>query len=57
DSVRGKFRFNTNNHPIQDWYLLEVIRDPVHGDLTNTIVATILEDHEDAYASDCSLTG
>ena len=57
DSVRGKFRFNTNNHPIQDWYLLEVIRDPVHGDLTNTIVATILEDHEDAYASDCPLTG
>ena len=57
DSIRGNFRFNTNNHPIQDWYLLEVVRDPVHGDLTNTIVATILEDHPDAYASDCPLTG
>lgn len=57
DSVRGSFSFNTNNHPIQDWYLLEVVRDPVHGDLTNTIVATILEDHADAYASDCALTG
>ena len=56
DSVRGSFRFNSNNHPIQDWYLREVVRDPVHGDLTNTIVATILEDHADAYASDCPLT-
>lgn len=56
DSVRGNFRFNTNNHPIQDWYLLEVVRDPVHGDLTNRIVATILEDHPDAYAPDCHLT-
>lgn len=56
DSVRGNFSFNTNNHPIQDWYLLEVVEDPVHGDLTNKIVATILEDHPDAYASDCPLT-
>lgn len=57
ESVRGDFRFNTNNHPIQDWYLREVVRDPVHGDLTNTIVATILEDHADAYASECHLGG
>lgn len=56
DSVRGSFRFNSNNHPIQDWYLREVVRDPEHGDLTNTIVATILEDHADSYVSDCPLT-
>ncbi|MDE0676699.1 MAG: ABC transporter substrate-binding protein [Acidimicrobiaceae bacterium] len=55
DSVRGGFEFNSNNHPIQDWYLLEVVEDPVHGDLTNSVVEIILEDHADAYASECSL--
>lgn len=54
DSVRGNFRFNSNNHPIQDWYLREVVRDPDQGDLTNVVIGTILEDHEDAYASSCS---
>lgn len=57
DSVRGDFRFNTNNHPIQDWYLLEVVEDPETGDITNTIIDTIFEDHEDAYAADCDLGG
>ena len=57
DSVRGDFEFNSNNHPIQDWYLLEVVQDPVHGDLTNTVVEVILEDHADAYAAECPLGG
>ena len=26
-SVRGKFRFNTNHHPIQDFYVREVVKD------------------------------
>ncbi len=54
ESVRGDFRFNTNNHPIQDWYLLTVTEGE-GGDLTNTIGETILEDHEDAYVGECSL--
>jgi len=53
DSVRGKFKFNTNNHPIQDIYVREVIKE---GDvLTNKIVATSFTDHEDAYAKDCKM--
>ncbi len=53
DSVRGKFRFNTNNHPIQDIYVREVVKE---GDvLTNKIVATAFTDHADAYAKDCPL--
>ncbi len=56
DSVRGSFSFNSNNHPIQDWFLLEVIEDPVHGDLTNKVIETILTDHEDAYVGECSLS-
>ena len=53
DSVRGKFKFNTNNHPIQDIYVREVIKE---GDvLTNKIIATAFTDHADAYAKDCPL--
>ncbi len=53
DSTRGAFRFNTNQHPIQDIYVREVIQD---GDIfTNRIVATALRDHGDAYAADCPM--
>jgi branched-chain amino acid transport system substrate-binding protein len=53
ESVRGDFRFNTNQHPIQDIYVREVVME---GDvLTNRIVGTALEDHGDAYAAECSL--
>jgi branched-chain amino acid transport system substrate-binding protein len=53
DSVRGKFSFNTNNHPIQDIYVREVVKE---GDtLTNSIIATAFTDHGDAYAEQCSL--
>ncbi|MCO5070320.1 MAG: ABC transporter substrate-binding protein [Rhizobiaceae bacterium] len=52
-SVRGKFKFNTNNHPIQDLYVREVVKE---GDvLTNKIIATAFTDHADAYAKDCPL--
>ena len=52
-SVRGKFKFNTNNHPIQDIYVREVVKD---GDaLTNKLVATAVTDHQDAYAKDCKM--
>lgn len=53
ESVRGKFKFNTNNHPIQDIYVREVVKE---GDvLTNKIVGTSFTDHADAYAKDCAL--
>jgi len=52
-SVRGKFKFNTNQHPIQDIYVREVVKE---GDvLTNKIVGTAFTDHADAYAKDCPL--
>ncbi len=52
-SVRGKFSFNTNNHPIQDIYVREVVKD---GDvLTNKIIGTAFTDHKDAYAEQCAL--
>jgi branched-chain amino acid transport system substrate-binding protein len=53
ESVRGKFKFNTNNHPIQDVYVREVVKE---GDvLTNKIIGTSFTDHADAYAKDCKM--
>ncbi len=53
ESVRGKFSFNTNNHPIQDIYVTEVVKE---GDvLTNSIIGTVFTDHADVYAKDCTL--
>ncbi len=52
-SVRGKFRFGPNNHPIQDIYVREVVKE---GDvLTNKIVGTAFTDHADAYAAECKM--
>lgn len=52
-SPRGKFKFNTNQHPIQDIYVTEVVKE---GDvLTNKTVEKIFSDHGDAYAKDCAL--
>lgn len=53
DSVRGKFKFGNNNHPIQDIYIREVIKED--GVLTNKIVATSFTDHQDAYAAECKM--
>lgn len=53
DSVRGSFKFNTNQHPIQNIYVREVVKK---GDvLTNKIIDTAFENHEDAYAKDCKM--
>ena len=52
-SVRGDFRFGSNNHPIQNIYVRQVVKE---GDvLTNKIIATALRDHQDAYAADCKM--
>lgn len=53
DSVRGSFKFNTNQHPIQNIYVREVVK--VDGVLTNRIIGTAFENHEDAYAKDCKM--
>jgi branched-chain amino acid transport system substrate-binding protein len=52
-SVRGKFKFNTNQHPIQDIYVREVVKED--GVLTNKIVGTAFTDHGDAYAELCKM--
>jgi len=53
-SVRGKFKFNNNLHPIQDIYIREVVKLE-DGTLSNKIVSTAFTDHGDAYAADCKM--
>ncbi|KIT16784.1 ABC transporter substrate-binding protein [Jannaschia aquimarina] len=52
-STRGDFRFNTNHHPIQDYYVREVVEKD--GELINQITGTALTDHADAYAAECEM--
>lgn len=52
-SVRGKFSFGPNQHPIQDIYVREVVEED--GILTNRIVSTALTDRADAYAAECKM--
>ncbi|GGG81403.1 ABC transporter substrate-binding protein [Salipiger pallidus] len=53
DSVRGDFKFDTNNHPIQDIYIREVVKE---GDvLTNHLVSTVIEDRSSAYVDECKM--
>ncbi len=52
-STRGDFKFGTNNHPVQDIYVREVIQE---GDIfTNKIIGVALQDHVDAYAAECKM--
>ena len=51
-STRGDFAFGNNNHPIQNIYVREVIKE---GDVyTNKIIGTALDNHADVYAADCA---
>ena len=53
-SVRGKFRFNHNNFPIQDIHLREVVKDE-DGKLANKFVGTVMHDHADSFAAQCKM--
>ncbi|WP_050460945.1 ABC transporter substrate-binding protein [Herbaspirillum autotrophicum] len=51
-SVRGKFKFNNNNFPIQDLHIFEAAND-AKGRVSMRKVATPLVDHQDAYHTQC----
>ena len=54
DSVRGAFKFNRNQMPIQNYYLRVVAKDS-QGRLVNKTIGTIFKDHGDAYVQDCKM--
>ena len=53
-SVRGEFKYGANNFPVQNYYLREVGKD-AEGRLTNKLVGTTLDQHQDAYVGACKM--
>jgi branched-chain amino acid transport system substrate-binding protein len=55
NSIRGRFTFNDNNHPIQNFYLLKAVKD-ASGELVMQTQRAVFENHRDAYYKECKLT-
>ncbi len=55
DSIRGKYRFNVNQHPIQDFYLLQAVKSSNKDGVAMKIVQKAFDKHKDAYYQDCKM--
>ncbi len=53
-SLRGKFKFNTNHYPIQDFYLVKVGKRP-DGKYETEIVQKVFADYGDGFVHDCAM--
>jgi len=53
-SVRGKFKYNHNHFPIENFYLLRIGKD-ADGNFVRKIEKTVFADHADAYAGECKM--
>ncbi|HEY1979834.1 MAG TPA: ABC transporter substrate-binding protein [Xanthobacteraceae bacterium] len=53
-SLRGAFKFNNNNYPIQDFYLVKVAKRR-DGKFETEIVKKVLLNYGDSYAKDCAM--
>ncbi|MEM6678241.1 MAG: ABC transporter substrate-binding protein [Pseudomonadota bacterium] len=53
-SLRGDFAFNANHYPIQDFYLTQVAKR-ADGKFQTQIVAQVLNDAPDSFASECKM--
>jgi branched-chain amino acid transport system substrate-binding protein len=52
ESVRGAFKFNTNQFPIQNFHVFKVEK-AADGTMQRKLVKTVLPNHKDAYFSEC----
>jgi branched-chain amino acid transport system substrate-binding protein len=53
-STRGKFAFNINHFPIENFYSARVVKK--NGVLQHDVTGTIFEDHKDSFYTDCHMT-
>ncbi|MGD9332534.1 MAG: ABC transporter substrate-binding protein [Desulfobacterales bacterium] len=53
-TVRGKFAFAANQHPVQDLYIREVVKD-AGGNYTNKTLKAVFKDHSNVYIEECKL--
>jgi branched-chain amino acid transport system substrate-binding protein len=54
-SVRGRFAFNNNHFPIQNFYAARVVNGP--GGLRQETTGTIFTDHKDQFYQSCHMPG
>jgi branched-chain amino acid transport system substrate-binding protein len=55
NGVRGKYKFNNNHHPIQDFYLLQAVKSPSADGAEMKILQKAFSNHQDAYHKDCKM--
>jgi branched-chain amino acid transport system substrate-binding protein len=55
DSVRGPFKFNANQYPIQNYFVRTVGSDGKGGLINKSFNQPILKDHGDAYVQACQM--
>lgn len=55
ESVRGPFRFNRNQYPIQNYYVRTIGNDGKGGLVNKSFHDPILRDHGDAYVQQCQM--
>ncbi len=55
ESIRGPFKYDNNNFPIQDYYL-RVIGKNAEGKITNKTLSTPLKAYRDAYHDQCKMS-
>lgn len=54
-SVRGNFKFNTNQFPIQDFYLVKVGKRPILGKVETMVQEKVFSNYGDAYVEKCEM--
>lgn len=53
-SVRGSFKYNNNHFPIQNFYLLRVMKE-ADGSIDRRIQSVVFSAHKDAYSKECKM--
>ena len=54
-STRGKFTYNSNHFPIQNFYLLKAVAGPAGQDPVMEIQKTVFTNHKDSYYKECAM--
>ncbi|GAA4130618.1 ABC transporter substrate-binding protein [Aminobacter aganoensis] len=53
-TTRGSISFGKNQHPVQDWYAMQVVKDDA-GEMTLKTRKKLLSAHGDPFAGECDL--
>jgi branched-chain amino acid transport system substrate-binding protein len=55
NSIRGKFTYNTNHHPIQDFYILQAVKANNKDGVEMKILEKAFANHKDSYSDQCKM--